>query len=90
MPQVAVTPEEVRRFAAELKNFNNSLKESSSRIRGRMRNLGETWRDQEYKKFEREFEQTAKAINQFLTLSEGYVPFLMRKAQAADAFLKQR
>lgn len=56
MVQAIVSPEELRKFAAELKRFNSGLKNDYSRLHGRLRQLGETWRDQEHKKFEREFD----------------------------------
>lgn len=90
MVQAIVSPEELRKFAAELKRFNSGLKNDYSRLHGRLRQLGETWRDQEHKKFEREFEQTARVINHFLAASEKYVPFLIRKAEAADQYLKRK
>lgn len=90
MPQAIVTPEELRKFASELNRFNEDLKSNYTKTHARFKQLGETWRDQEYKKFEKEFDQTAKAIKQFLAASEKYVPFLIRKAGAADEYLKMR
>lgn len=90
MVQAIVSPEEVRRFAAELKRFNENLKQEQQRIRGRLQSLGETWRDQEHKRFEQEFEQAVKVINHFLESSERYVPFLIRKAESAERYLNQR
>ena len=90
MNQAIVTPEDLRKFASELKRFNDDLKSSFDRTHARYKQLGETWRDQEHKRFETEFDQTARAIKQFLTASEKYVPFLTRKVQAADEYLKTR
>ena len=90
MPQVIVKPEDVWRFASELRRFNEELKNNFTRTHGIFKQLGETWRDQEHRKFEGEFDQTARAIRQFLAASEKYVPFLVRKADAADEFLRRR
>jgi len=90
MPQAIITPEDVKRFSSDLQRFNSTLKSDYSRIHSKLKQLGQTWRDQEHKKFEKEFDQTAKAIKQFLSSSEKYVPFLQRKAKAADDYLKQR
>jgi uncharacterized protein YukE len=90
MSQVIVSPEELRKFSAELKRFNSDLKNDATRLHARFRQLGETWRDQEHKKFEVEFTQTAKVIQHFVQAAELYVSFLIRKAEAAEAFLKRR
>jgi len=90
MPQAIVSPEEVRRFAAELKNFNSSLDSDCKKINSRLKALGNTWRDQEHKKFEQEFTQTERIIKQFLQKSQEYVPFLIRKATKAEEYLRQR
>lgn len=90
MSQAIVTPEELRKFALELKRFNEELKQNYTKTYIRFKQLGETWRDQEYKKFEKDFDQTTKVIKLFLAASEQYVPFLIRKAEAADEYLVMR
>ena len=90
MPQAIVTPEELRKFASDLNRFNEDLKNNYTKTHARFKQLGETWRDQEHKKFEKEFDETARAIKQFLAASEKYVPFLIRKAEAADQYLRMR
>ena len=55
-PQAIASPEELERFARELKQFNAQLADSMSRLQGKFANLGETWRDQEHQKFAQEFE----------------------------------
>ncbi|MBF0232902.1 MAG: WXG100 family type VII secretion target [Desulfamplus sp.] len=90
MPQAIVSPEELKKFASDLKRFNETLKSNSKIIETKLQQLGETWRDQEHKKFEHEFGQTIRVIKQFLDTSEQYIPFLNRKAQAAENYLKSR
>ena len=90
MRQAIVSPEDLRKFAADLKRFNDDLKENFGQLHGRFKELGETWRDQEHKKFEKEFDEAGKAIKMFLAASEEYVPFLMRKAEAAEGYLDMR
>ena len=51
MPQAIANPEDLRRFAAELKQFNNQLRESTARLQAQFVRLGDTWRDQEHQKF---------------------------------------
>src|SRR3712207_7792442 len=49
-----------RSFAQDLNRFNNELQSLVSGLHSRMRNLENTWRDQEQKKFSEAFEQTVK------------------------------
>jgi uncharacterized protein YukE len=90
MRQAIVSPEELRKFASDLKRFNEELNEKFNQTHARFKQLGETWRDQEHKKFEKDFDQTGRAIKQFLEASEEYVPFLTRKAEAAEGYLEAR
>lgn len=88
--QVIVNPEELERFARELKQFTDSLEQNAIRLQGQFGRLGGTWRDQEHKKFAEEFEQTMRVIARFTQTTNQHVPFLLRKARAARAFLDQR
>ena len=58
MAQAIVNPEEIRRFAARLKQFNNDLMNQLTVLHGQVSGLGQTWRDREHDKFVEEFEQT--------------------------------
>src|SRR3712207_7449847 len=49
-------------------------------IYSRMRNLENTWRDQEQKKFAEAFDQTVKTLGGFLEASHMHVSFLAKKA----------
>lgn len=89
-PQAVVSPEDLERFARDLKQFNAQLRDSMSRLQGQFANLGETWRDQEQQKFAREFEQTMRVLQQFMHTAEIQIPFLLRKAQRARDYLNQR
>lgn len=90
MPQVVVDPEELTRFAQNLKQFNEQLKQSSSRLDAQFKQLGSSWQDQEHQKFAQEYQQTMKVIGQFLRNSEQYIPFLLKKAQRVREYLNQR
>ncbi len=90
MAQVIVSPEEVRHFARQFKTCNAQLLDLTTRLRGQFSNLGETWRDQEYQRFAVEFEQASRILQQFMRQADQYIPYLERKAAAAQAFLDQR
>ena len=87
MVQAIADPQELRRFAANLRQFSNSLKEISGRARSQFGQLGNTWRDQEYQKFKREFDQTIAALNRFIPMAEQYAHYLNKKAEPLEAYL---
>ncbi|MDF1812849.1 MAG: WXG100 family type VII secretion target [Verrucomicrobiales bacterium] len=90
MAQAIVDPDELRRFAEELKRFNNDIQNSMSSLNARFSALGDTWQDQENQKFAEEFKDTMKTLRKFVEASNQQGPFLMRKAQRIEDYLKQR
>lgn len=89
MSQAIVNPAELRRFAANLKRFNEELTSQATVISGQLGNLGQTWRDREHDKFAEEFETTMLAIRRFLEVSNQHIPFLLRKAERIEEYLQQ-
>jgi len=90
MPQAMMDPEQVRRFAEELQRFNRDLQNRMGSLQARFSSLGESWQDQEHTKFSDEFKQTAKTLKKFMEMSDQHVPYLLRKAQRIEEYLKQR
>jgi uncharacterized protein YukE len=90
MSQAIVNPEEIRRFAARLKQFNNELLNQLTVLRGQLSGLGQSWRDREHDKFVEEFDQTMQVIKRFVDSTNQHIPFLLRKADRADEYLHQR
>ena len=90
MAQAIMDPEEVRRFAAELKRFNEDIQNRSSSLMGRFKALESTWQDDEQKKFAEEFITTMKVIKKFVEVSDKQAPLLLRKAQRIEQYLDQR
>lgn len=90
MSQAIIDPEQVRRFAAELKRFNGDLRERTASLMARFTALGDTWQDQEQEKFAAEFTQLIKTLKTFLELSERHTPYLLRKAERIQQYLDQR
>jgi uncharacterized protein YukE len=90
MPQAIVDPEELRHFAANLKKFNNDIRDRLSALNGQLISLGKSWRDQENKKFAEDFEQHMRTISHFIQVTEEHIPFLLRKAEAIERYLQQR
>ena len=89
MPQAIVDPEELRRFALNLKKFNSDVQERITSLGSQLNALGKTWRDQENKKFAEEFEQHIKGCA-FLEVIDRHVPYLVRKAEIIEEYLQQR
>lgn len=89
MAQAIMDPEEVRRFAQELKKFNSDLQNGMAALQARFGALSDTWQDQEHAKFAEEFKQTMKALKKFIEVSNAHTPFLLRKAQRIEEYLNQ-
>lgn len=83
-------PEEVRRFAEELKRFNIDVQNRMASLQARFASLGDTWQDQEHARFSEEFKQTLKALKKFIEISNQHTPYLLRKAQRIEEYLNQR
>ena len=90
MPQAIVDPEELRRFAGNLRKFNIEVQERIAALAGQLVGLGKSWRDQEHKKFAEEFEQHMKVISRFIEVTEEHIPYLLRKAEIIERYLEQR
>ena len=83
-------PEQVQRFAEELKRFNSDLQDRIVSLQARFAALADTWQDHEHGKFAEEFKQTMKAMKKFIEVSNQHTPFLLRKAQRIEEYLNQR
>lgn len=90
MAQAIMDPEEVRRFAKELKRFTDDVQGRASSLQARFAALGGTWQDQEQEKFAEEFLATMKVLKKFVEVSEKHAPYLLRKAQRIEEYLDQR
>lgn len=90
MAEAIANAEDLERFAHELKYFNDQLRDSMSRLQGQFASLGDTWRDEEHRKFAEQFVQTARVLHQFLRTADEHTPFLLRKAQRIRDYYTQR
>ncbi|MAS94276.1 MAG: hypothetical protein CMO55_13850 [Verrucomicrobiales bacterium] len=90
MSKAIVDPDELRKFAEELKRFNSDLQNSLSSLNARFAALGDTWQDNEQAKFAQDFQDTMKVLRRFIESSNQQAPFLMRKAQRIEEYLSQR
>ena len=83
-------PEEVRRFAKELKRFNEDVQNKAGSLQARFAALGSSWQDQEADKFAEEFVTTMKVLKKFMEVADKHTPYLLRKAQRIEEYLSQR
>jgi uncharacterized protein YukE len=90
MAQAMMDPEEVRRFAKEMKRFNDDVQTRAAALNARFAALGSTWQDQEHAKFAEEFVSTMKVLKKFVEIADQHTPFLLRKAQRIEEYLDQR
>lgn len=90
MAKAIVDPDELRRFAQDLKRFTTGLSGQMTSLQSRFNNLAETWRDQEQAKFATEFETTMKVLARFNDLASQQIPFLVKKAEKIEEYLNQR
>jgi uncharacterized protein YukE len=88
--KVVNNPEDLERFAHNLKDFNRELRDKVLSLQGQFSRLGETWKDQEHQKFAQEFQQTMRSLNKFMQDADVHAPFLLRKAQKLREYLNQR
>jgi uncharacterized protein YukE len=90
MSQAIVDPQDLRRFAYQLKKFVDEVQGQMQTVRSQFQSLGSTWRDQENQKFAEQFEETMLVLGRFVAASEQQVPFLLRKAERIEDYLNQR
>jgi len=90
MAKAIVNPQEVRKFASELKRFSAELDQNIARTQGKLNQLGSSWQDIEHKKFEQQFQQSIKTLKPLIQDIQQYIGFLGRKATAAEKYLSQR
>lgn len=87
MNQAIVDPEQLRRFAANLKVFAEELQQRSASLTAQMNQLEHSWRDQQQRKFAAEFEDQMRQMQRLIEATRGHVPYLLRKAEQIDQYL---
>lgn len=90
MASANVNPEELRRFAKDLKHFNAELETLMGSLKIKMHNLEKSWQDQEQKKFSTEFDVAVKTLSRFVESSNRHTTVLLKKAHHIEEYLQQR
>lgn len=90
MSRAIVDPAELRKFAQNLRHFNNELGHQLAVLQGQFSGLGDTWRDQEHERFAQQFAETVIVLSRFMEASQQQIPYLIRKAERIEEYLQQR
>jgi len=90
VPKAIVDPDELHRFAVDLKRFGAEVQVQIAGVHRQFTKLGETWQDQEHAKFAGEFQHMISVVSKFINASEEQVPILLRKAEAIRRYLEGR
>lgn len=88
MPKAVVDPEELQRFVAALKRFNQTTRDEIALVQRQFKRLAETWQDQEQARFADSFESMVRVFARFIEESDRQVPQLSRKAEAIREYLR--
>ncbi|MEM1224262.1 MAG: WXG100 family type VII secretion target [Planctomycetota bacterium] len=87
MNQAIGDPEQIRQFASALKRFSEDLKQRGSGLASQMNQLEQTWRDEQQRKFNREFQDQLRQLQRLIQSTEQHIPYLLRKADQLDDYL---
>ena len=87
MAKASVDPEQLKRFARSLTQFDRTLGEMTTQLKGQMRQLESAWQDQEQAKFAQQFAEAVRYLDRFVEANEEHARLLARKAQHIEAYL---
>jgi uncharacterized protein YukE len=90
VPKAIVDPDDLHRFAVDLKRFSGEVQVHLAGIHRQFGKLGETWQDQEHAKFAGEFLHMVSVMKTFVTAADEQAPVLLRKAEAIRRYLDSR
>lgn len=80
----------IRDFARFLTRIAHEMNSVSRGADVSFQNLSNSWRDDRFYQFKKEYEAAAQDIDYFLRISEAYVLYLEEKARRIDRFLERR
>ena len=78
--------DELQSFINSFGNICGQLRENKQYISHEFKDLHEVWKDKNYDKFGRVFEEAVVEIEQFLRMSEMYADYLRKKGQKVKEF----
>ena len=90
MAKVEADPEELRRFAARLRSFAGDLREKERALKADLHRLGESWRDEQFQRFDQEFRGFSQPLGRFLDGTDRFIEYLVRdKATPLEDFQRR-
>lgn len=84
MSEAFVQPEKLRAFANQLRGYAELTGNCMGTLNTQLQRLGSSWRDQEYDRFEQEFQKTKAQLVALQAEIQKLVPELESDAQKAD------
>ena len=85
MRDVFTDPEKIRGFTHALRGYMSTTNDSISKIQMQLGRLGDTWQDQEYRRFVDEFRSTQALLSELNRVLESVIPRLAEDAERAEA-----
>lgn len=82
--------DDLRTFAAYLRNLGTSMADKFENARAQMISVNEGWRDVENARFMEEFGQSVDLIHQISEHMDRYSEFLLRKCDIIEQYLNTR
>ena len=86
MAQAHVDSEKLRSFARQLRGFADFTEGTMRRLGGEISRLGNTWRDQEFERFVREFSRVQVQLKKFVEQAKLTSPKLDEDARLAEEY----
>lgn len=90
MPAVNADPANIRKFQSQLRLFNHELERITTKLRGNMRTLNDSWRDAEYRKFEQQMNELINVLKKYSDKSIEYTGYLDAKAEPLERYQGHR
>ncbi len=86
LPKVDADPAELRQTAQQLRRFKSDVESQLSRVNSRV--VAMRGSDPQQRKFADEWEKTARSMRSFLSTIDSHAPYLERKAQQLEDYLR--
>jgi uncharacterized protein YukE len=90
MPDVRLTPNQLRNFANRLDQTATAIRDRKSDTDRKFHDLHSTWRDDKYSQFEKIFTETEKQLDEFLRRAAEFSRHLRNVAAKADKYREHR
>jgi uncharacterized protein YukE len=88
--QLIVKPEEVRRYARELRRYASDLDANTTKMLKRLASLGDTWQDSKYHQFNSDMKGIAKQVKRSRQIVSDYSKYLDNFAARVEAALRTK